>query len=238
MILENHYSQIINKSYDAFRELTKDTDRLRSFTIAHNGAGDLESLARLVDGRPEEKMFSMACLEYQHALYAVAFSQYRQAHMSLRLFFELSLGSILFSAHEIDAQLWLKGQKDTTWSVIISKENGVLSKSFMGAFFEEIKEYCDQYHAMATALYRECSEYVHGNRTSYDGIDAEFSFHKETLDAWIDRADTARLVVKFVFLSRYLIHARPSLIADVEGLALEYFSDIHPFKEAFNRGKA
>lgn len=233
-MVQQHYNGIIDRSRAAFAELNVDQQRLQAFTAAHNDAEELEQLSVLLAERPEMDIFNLALVEYQHALFSVAFGQYRQAHVSLRLFLELSLCCVLFSAHEIDTRRWLKGQKDSNWGAIISNENGVFSKQFVGAFFENMKEFGGQYRALAEKLYRECSEYVHGNRHSYEGIDAQISFNEGTFDSWIERADTARLVVKFSCLCRFLSHCSADERAQIEALAMENFGDLPPIQSIFD----
>lgn len=177
-------------------------------------------------GRPEERMLKLALIEYQHALHAAAFAQYRQANMSLRLFLELSLGAIQFSAHEIDARLWLSGSKDNRWGEILSEDTGVLSKRFCSAFFEELGDHIDQYRTMAKTLYRECSEYVHGNSESYNGIEGEIRVQFEALDEWLERSDTARLIVKFCLVLRFITHADTAVKSEIEDVILEDFSHV------------
>jgi len=232
-MVDEHYAGILAKSQAALQSLLEDTERYPKFVSAHNDAEELDLLERLMAGRTEANMYKLARLEYQHALYSAAFAQYRQAHVSLRLFFELSLSGILFSAHEIDAHLWLKGQKDSNWAAISSNETGVFSKAFVGAFFEDMKEYCPQYLAMATTVYRECSEFVHGNRASFEGIDSQINFHQDILDSWLDRADTVRLLVKFAFLTRYLPHTNGATRNDFEQMALDNFGTLPPIQAIY-----
>tara|TARA_B100001105_G_C22261082_1_gene386755 strand:- start:106 stop:819 length:714 start_codon:yes stop_codon:yes gene_type:complete len=237
-MVTGHYTSILAKSSEALTQLSSDQERFAKFTAAHNDADELDRLGKLMAGRAEEHMYQLARIEYQHALFALAFAQYRQAHVSLRLFFELSLSSILFSAHEIDAHLWLKGKKDSNWSAISSKETGVFSKNFVSAFFEDMKDFCEQYHALAVTLYRECSEYVHGNRQSYEGIDAEIVFNQENTDGWLDRSDTARLVVKFAFLCRYMPHVSAEMKQEFQDMILENFSAFGPMRDINNGAMA
>jgi hypothetical protein len=232
-LIVDHYSQILDRSRSSLDELKEDEERLAAFTSAHNAVKDLDSLDVLLSGRTEAEMFKLAQIEYQHALYSAAFAQYRQSHISLRLFFELSLCCVLFSAHEIDMHLWLKDKKDSNWSSIISVDNGVLSKQFVGAFFGEMKEYCDQYRAMAEVLYRECSQFVHGNRHSFNGIDGKIEYNPEILTSWVDRADTAMRVVKFTFICRYLRGANTEQKSELEAVALEDFGELPPIQAQF-----
>lgn len=231
----DYYSEILARSRKSLDELKNDDEKILAFTSAHNSIKDLECLEIFLTGRTEAEMFRLAKIEYQHALYSASVAQYRQAHVSLRLFFELSLCCVLFSAHEIDMCLWLKNQKDSNWSSIISNESGVLSKAFVGAFYSEMKEHCEQYRVMAETLYRECSQFVHGNRSSFDGIDGEMAYNRDILDNWVDRADTALRVVKFVFACRYLEASQRSQRDLVEDMMLGDFGDLPPVQAQFER---
>ncbi len=235
-MIEQHYTQILDKSRGALTTLVSDPERLKAFTSAHNDAQELDEIALLVVARPEREILDLALVEYQHALYAAAIAQYRQAHVSLRLFLELALCSVLFSAHEIDTHRWLKGKKDSNWASIICNENGVFSKQFIGAFFASMKDNGGQYRTLAATLYRECSEYVHGNRISYDGLDAEISFNSAAFDLWADRADTARLVTKFAFLCRFLSHSSKLQRDKIEALAMGNFGDLPAIQAIFEDG--
>ncbi|MEO9827269.1 MAG: hypothetical protein ABJF50_22935 [Paracoccaceae bacterium] len=199
-----HYTKLLDQNNSALQDLKDDNDSNAIFTSAHNLASDYETLKLFLVDRPEDKMFELACIEYQHALFSASIAHYRQAHVSLRLFFELSLGCVMFSAHEIDAQLWLQCRKDINWNAVSNEETGVFSKSFAGAFFDELKDACPQYRALAAQVYRECSEYVHGNRQSFRTDGDRIEYRSDDIQNWAERADTVAIAVKFAFLCRFL----------------------------------
>jgi hypothetical protein len=228
-----HYRELLANSENALTQLDDDPERLELLATAHNEAVDLDQLNSLLANRPEEPMYELARLEYQQAVFSASIAQYRQAHKSLRLFLELTLCSILFSAHEIDTYLWLRGKKDSSWKAINCENNGVFSKHFVGAFFEEMTEHCDQYRSLAKTLYRECSEFVHGNRQSFDEIDHQIAYNADNLIAWADRADTARLLVKFAFVSRHLKNASIDTINGLEAMVLEDFGTLAAVQSIF-----
>ena len=228
------YKRILEKCEIALDELSGDEERLAAFTIAHNAHDDLEALQELIGHRPEGDMYKLALDEYHQSVYSASIGLYRQAHVNLRLFIELSLSSVLFSAHEINTHLWLQGEKDTNWTSVISTDSGVFSKLFVGAFFPEMKEYCQQYRAVAETLYRECSEFVHGNWQSIDASGTAFSMKPNTFDDWVDRAETARLVVVFSFLCRYLKLATSDAKTKIEPIALEEFGQLPPIQAVFS----
>ncbi len=232
MVVE-HYNELLTRSETALTSLGEDPERLETFTLAHNEAVDLDQLNRLLVNRVEEPMFALARIEYQQAVFSASIAQYRQAHKGLRLFFELALCSVLFSAHEIDTYLWLRGKKDAVWKSINCENSGVFSKHFVGAFFEELTDECDQYRSLAAKLYRECSEFVHGNRQSFGDMNHQIAYSADSLEVWADRADTARLLVKFAFVSRYLKHAPTEIRNELETMVLEDFGTLPAVQSIF-----
>lgn len=236
-MIVDHFRTLLARTTTCFEQLLEDADLLAGFTKAFNFAEDFEKLALCLENRPERNMFALARLEFQRALHAAAFAQYRQAHISLRLFYELSLSSVLFSAHEIDAQLWLRGQKDVNWNSIISTDTGIFSNSFLGAFWPELKGSASEYMSLSAKLYRECSEFVHGNRQSFSQIGDEIAFNKAVLLQWIDRADTARLTVEYAFLARFLPHTSHETRATLQDIATENFGHLVGFQAIYEEEK-
>lgn len=234
-MIANHFQTLLEKTSKSFDQLLADGDLLASFTKAFNFAEDFEKLALCLENRPERSMFALACLEFQRALHAAAFAQYRQAHISLRLFYELSLSSVLFSAHEIEAQLWLRGQKDVNWNSIISTEGGVFSNSFLGAFWPELKGSASEYMGLSAKLYRECSEFVHGNPQSFVDAGHEILFDRTVLLQWIDRADTARLTIEYAFLARFLPHLSHQTQLALQDIAIENFGHLVSFQSIYEK---
>jgi len=89
----------------------------------------------VLDPSPETYVWRAAIREYQFALLALAQGHYRNAFVSLRLFLELALAAVHYSAHRLELQEWLDGHRDLNWSALTDSENGVLSSRFARAFF-------------------------------------------------------------------------------------------------------
>lgn len=174
---------------------------------SHSFVSDLESWHALLKDRPESYLLKAALSEYQFGLLAVVQGQYRQAFMALRLSFELLLGMAYLSANELQLRQWLRGERDLVWNALIDPESGVLSKPFIRAFFEDLMDEAPHYRAMGQEVYRECSEYVHGNSLTHTSLDGKVVFQKKVFDAWHTKAKTIRLVTSFAFCGRYVYFA-------------------------------
>jgi len=112
MSVSDHYSALLTKSTEAFEKLAAEPEDLAAFTKSHNYLADFELLRTAIEERPEAELFALAIREYQFSLYAASTSMYRHASISLRLFLEMSLATVLFSAHEIQLRKWLNGTAD------------------------------------------------------------------------------------------------------------------------------
>ena len=163
MSVTDHYIKLIEQSRSIFDAMSEDPETMSGFTRSHNFISDYELLRDAINSRPEARVLSLAIREYQFALFALAAGNYRHAFISLRLFLELSLSTIDFSASEIKYRKWLVKTGDIVWAALIDRENGIYSVSFISAFNCELAPSGKQYAALVEKVYRECSEHVHGN---------------------------------------------------------------------------
>jgi hypothetical protein len=117
MSISDHYRSLAAKGTAALEDLISEPEGSAAFAKAHNFLADFEALLAAIKQRPEAEIFALAIREYQFALFAASTSSYRHASISLRLFLELSLATILFSAHEIQLRKWRNSEAhDRVWS--------------------------------------------------------------------------------------------------------------------------
>lgn len=199
-----HYRHLMENTRGVL-ETMAGVDRAREALIAsHNHILDYDTLKMSIIDRPEAAVLDSAVKEYQLALFALASGQYRSAFGGLRLFFELMLATVLFSAHEIDYRMWAKDLKDINWGALKDSQVGVFSSSFIRAFNPAFVDNAKQYLAIAEVVYRECSEFVHGNAGTHASLPSDIAFQEEAFLSWHAKAATMRLAIIFVFSARYL----------------------------------
>lgn len=235
MLVTDHYLGLLDKSKEVVQALAGDGDALTAFTRSHNFVADFELLHKCIEGRVEAKILALANREYQFALYALAAGTYRHAFISLRLFFELALATIFFSASEIKFRRWGNNAQDIVWSALIDKENGVYSIAFISAFDKELSSFGKQYAALAEKVYRECSEHVHGNLHTHPEDGSALSFVKEKALNWIGYSDTVRLCILFAYGARFLRLMTPENRNALESLFTESLGSHAPIQDLFNK---
>lgn len=199
---------------------------------SHNYIGDLSLWIAVLEQRPEVILLKSALKEYQFGLIAVTLGLYRQAFMALRLFVEQSFAAVHFSGNEFQLRLWMQGQQDIFWQSLIDHDNGIFSKKFVGAFNPQLVEESFVYREMARTVYRECSEFSHGNFITQVTLPEKLEFSKDIFEGWHDKAETACLVVMFGLCVRYLCFFDAGQRTSVESSIMEhlgYVSTIRAF---------
>ena len=229
-MIVDYYSTLIDQTSESFRTLQSKHESFVEFKKAHNHIHDYNIVISSLSNNSELKIFEMATKEYQLALCSLAAGMYRNAHMSLRLFFELSLASVYFSAHEIALRQWFQNVQDIKWSLLVDDNNGVFSNSFIAAFGTGLDRYGKHYSSLAQQTYRECSEYVHGNFHTHKS-DPNFCFDEVTMLSWIQRAEAVRISVLFACVARYgEILPNPESV-EFAALAIDNFGHLPPIRD-------
>lgn len=226
-LMHSRCGEILNESF-AF-----DTSGLQR--VSHNFIPDLEKWIALLSSRPEVDLLRAALREYQFALLALLLGQYRQAFMALRLFLELALGSVFLSANELQLRVWLRGRRDINWRPLVSPDDGVLSKFFVDAFFDTLGDDAANYRAIAERVYRECSEYVHGNAATHSALPEDLRFVSTVFSDWHEKAASIRLVISFALVARYLKTLNQDERNSLEAIVLDQLRHVTVIREVFEQ---
>jgi hypothetical protein len=227
-----HYRTLFKNSETVLGEMI-DANGAETLIGSHNHLLDYDAIKIAIAGRPEAAVFDSAVKEYQFALFALVSGQYRHAFGGLRLFFELMLATVQFSAHEIDYRLWEQDSKDINWSALKDPQNGVFSKNFIRAFNPGFADSGKQYLAIAEVVYRECSEFVHGNAGTHAILPTDIAFQKEAFFSWHDKAATMRLAIIFAFSARYLNHVSKEVTNKLEPIITETIGNLPEVQACF-----
>lgn len=231
--LKKHYTELGEKCKGIHDE-SLDMTRLELLAKSHSSIFDFNLLIETIKERPEYSILRIALREYQMGILSLNFGLYNQAFISLRFFFERTLVAIMFSSKEIEFRLWQKGERDTYWNEIIDEENGIFSHKFCRAFFPELKEESRHFKILSQKVYRECSEFVHGNLSVQDKIPDNLQFSDYLFKEWHNKSNTIRRVIIFAFCVRYSRHLGAEPLRSLETIILEEFKSLSPLTSMFN----
>lgn len=160
------------------------------------------------------------------------FGLYRQAFSALRLALELGLGASYFSVHRLELNEWLGGRGDIKWSHLIDEDRGVLSPRFAKAFFPELTKEAEIFSNRTKQLYRELSEFVHGNHETWVDSGLAISFKSDVNDRYHDKCQDVFEVVLFTLSFRYLKDLSETKLDEVEFIK-EELNHFGPIRRIF-----
>lgn len=200
---------------DAVKHLQKLRERLNSVfseTIdsgqltgkSHYYATCLYELGQQLEDQAIAGMLKSVAAQLESATLFSAFGLYRQAFSALRLALELGFGACYFSVHRLDLNEWLDGKRDIKWAQLIDEDNGVLSSRFSNAFFPELDCEAKKISKRAKALYRELSEFVHGNHETWLDGGLAIAFNHDANQRYHSKCQEAFEIILFTLCCRYL----------------------------------
>jgi hypothetical protein len=211
MDIRDYYQNLFNSSNQVINESLHKEDELAKI---HEFVDDLLKWLRILQPRPEANVLEHVAAELQLSAFSLVSGLYRQAFTSLRLSLELSLGVVFFSANRLELAEWMGGNYDLVWSQLNHSENGVFSKRYAKAFFPQLSNDVENYQIIASTVYRELSEFVHGNIGTWNLSQQKYiSFNQELFNQYMDRFSRVSKVMCFALCLRFL--------KDIDRLALE-----------------
>lgn len=235
MDVVEYYRTLLKNSNSVLEMMLSTKAASEALITSQNYLLDFDVLKMAIAERPEATVLDSAVKEYQFSLYALVSGQYRHAFGGLRLFFELMLTTVQFSAHEIDYRLWEKDSKDINWSSLKDLQSGIFSKNFIRAFNPDFSDCGKEYLAIADVVYRECSEFVHGNAGTHAILPSDITFKKEAFFNWHEKASTMRLVIFFAFSARYLNYIKEDSRDQLEPIIIDLLGNLSPIQAVFSQ---
>lgn len=219
MEVQQYFSSIKECSDIIFEEsIAKKKEEIGKSHFFINCIFDFSSL--IVDGFEKTNWLNVTN-QLEAALFSGITGMYRQAFTSLRLAFELGLGSIIFSVEKVSFYEWLQGKNDIRWSTITNTESGIFSERYLKAFFPEAIPITDTLKCLSSSHYRELSEYVHGNNRTLITHGLKLQYSDQSLNIFLHHF---KFVTELLLCSLFIHYANDF---DKEKLeAFDFLQDI------------
>lgn len=227
------YYLSIKKQADVVWDASFKSDNHAKLSCTHHMILELGEWIDILQYRPESKILKTALKELQLSIATLNLGFYSKAFTGLRYFFERTLVAILFSGQEVQLRLWERGGRDTYWSEVMDENNGILSLNFTRAFFPELKDEIAHFRAITKKVYRECSEFVHGNNSVIQSLPETLEFNQELFEIWHQKASVMIRVILFVLNLRFLKYLSIDDLKKTESINTEYFNNILNIRELY-----
>lgn len=197
----------------------------------HQAIADLDVWRNILSPRPESQLLGHVNHELQTSMYALLCGMYRQSFASLRLCCELSMGLVYFSVNRLHFVEWQQGETDIKWSELLSADDGVLSKRYCKAFFPDLVEYSAAYQSIAKSLYRELSEFVHGNPQTWSSITPNLQYKQSIVTKWFEKFDILIDLAWFTLSLRFAKELKPDELFKIEEGLSSHLGHIEPIRD-------
>lgn len=228
MNIEQYLKDLNLKSQEVFSTTIADTSNLGK---SHHFASFIGEFSEILFDENEKRMFQTVAVQLESATLNLIYGMYRQAFSSLRLAFELGLGTIHFSVHKLEHYEWMKGENDIKWSKLIDVENGIISKRFSNAFFPELNDYMEGFNSKSKSLYREMSEFVHGNNETWQKSGFSINYNEKLKNDYFSIFKSVSEILIFLMCCRYLKSLEKGKIDEVSDFLLEEMQHIYQIRE-------
>ncbi|MFV7771788.1 hypothetical protein [Shewanella marisflavi] len=223
--LNNQFGQVIEDSFSS--------ERGAKLIELFQFSDDLNIWPELLQDRTDCTILISAIQEFELGFQAIVSGQYRYSFIAQRYFLEQICRFIYLSTNELHLRHWKLGLRDISWGSLVDKENGIFSKVFIRAFFSEVEAEGEHLITIASKLYRESSEFIHGNFSKIEELPKSIEFNASLLERWIDFMETIKFLSIFLLFMRFSKDIEPHDINKIEEMAKEELGGIIEFNLLF-----
>lgn len=176
-------------------------------------------------------LFLLALSEYETSIVFCLQSLYKQAFTGIRSCLEHSLFGIQLSTNLYQFLQWKNGNYDACWSKITDQESGLFSKPYISAFCPDMCTLSNIVGVSTRNLYRECSEFVHGNYNIAFSYTEEFKYNEGNLLIFFDKLKNLRYILEFSLFVRFQNEFDSKDISKFEPQLVEYLGHLHEIND-------
>lgn len=164
---------------------------------------DLKVWSDVLTHFPQTLLFKSSLNECATANLLCSQGLYKHAMISLRLCLEHCLYAIQLSTNDFYFRKWKSGNADMNWAAIIDRSSGIFSKEFINAYAPEFEDRSTELINITSTVYRECSEFIHGNYDKLNCLPAQSEFNQEMLSQYISRFQSISYILSVVLVIRF-----------------------------------
>lgn len=172
------------------------------------------------------EIFSLALSEYETALLLALQSLYKQAFNSLRACLEHTLFGIQLTTNLFQYLNWKQDGRDVYWSEITDLDSGLFSSRYISVFFPELDSSSKLILELAKCVYRECSQFTHGNYGAWKTIKHPPVYSELMFKKFLDEVESIKYITEYAFFVRFIKELPKEKIVDFDSQIREYLGHL------------
>ena len=200
---------------------------------------DLENWINICGKESAKELFAEAQTNCIYSIYMCAQGLYKEAIISLRQCLEHTLFAIMLSTNDYRYRLWKLGQYDMSWAQLMDDQNGVFGKQFISVYANDIDSSRNiEFLNIAKAVYRECSEFVHGNYKKLSILSNGLQYNENAFERYIDCFSSIQYVISMALFIRFreLLNV-PEVLTTLESAIMDNIGMLPEVQLLYNRGE-
>jgi hypothetical protein len=230
---KSHFIQL-NKEFSNIIEASFSSENSPKISELFHFIDDLNVWYEILKSKEDTTILVSAIKEYEFSFQAALNGQYRYAFTAQRYFLEQICRYIYLSTNELDLRHWKLGLKDISWGSLVDKDNGIFSKTFIRAFYNEVEGEGTHMITLSSKLYRETSEYIHGNFNKVVDMPAQLGFDPLLLNKWLEFVETSKFITVFLLTTRFSKDFSRTELDEIEDNVRDELGGIEDFNFLFN----
>lgn len=162
---------------------------------------------------------------------------YKEAMMTLRQSLEHMLFAILLSTNDYNYRLWKRGKYDMSWTQIVDQQKGIFGKEYINSYAKDIDgNRSIELLTIAKNIYRECSEYVHGNYGKLMLLTENVEYNEENVDRYIEVFESVKYLISVSLLIRFReLFDKEEILVKLESVLMDNLGMLPEVQELYNR---
>lgn len=162
---------------------------------------------------------------------------YKEAMMSLRQFLEHMLFALLLSTNDYNYRLWKRGKYDMSWSQIVDSEKGIFAKEYINSYASDIDDNRSiEFLTIAKNVYRECSEYVHGNYDKLELLTENIEYIEENVIRYVEIFESIKYIISISLLIRFReIFCNREVLIKLESVVMDNLGTLPEVQALFDK---
>ncbi len=122
------------------------------------------------------------------------------------------------------------GGRDVKWASLMDPDSGVLSVRYSDGFFPELRDSVAMYRGIAAKIYRELSEFVHGNHQTWGITKDRLEFSENAQEQWFANFSDANRAVTYASCLRFLMESNIQDVAEISALVQNCSGHVEPIR--------
>ncbi|TYZ28971.1 hypothetical protein FZ041_06595 [Selenomonas caprae] len=194
----------INKVANTNIKCSRDNDEFYEIDKCLSFSSDLQNWISYCGDLGDMILVQEAQNECIKSIYFCTEGFYKEAIIALRQYFEHLLFAIYLSTSDFNYRLWKKGKYDMSWKHITDKDSGIFSVKFIELYADDISsDISMELLNDCSGIYRECSEFVHGNYEKLDMLCEKLVYNQESFQLYIKCFSRVKYIICMALFIRF-----------------------------------